>query len=103
MRRERRQNHRVSSQQKVSLLVPHHGDQAFTAIAQNLSIEGAFLICDRHITPGSRMDLSLVLPPEVTRGEEKRVYCVTEVVRVQELMTDGSFGAAVSFQEYRLP
>ncbi|HKN32072.1 MAG TPA: PilZ domain-containing protein [Terriglobales bacterium] len=104
MTRERRQNHRVLNQQVVSLVLPNtNNEDECTAIAQNVSVDGAFLVCDRHITPGSRLDASLVLPAEVTLTESKRVCCEIRVLRVIEELPDGNFLTAVEFEQYRLP
>lgn len=100
---ERRQSHRVASQQVVSLILPNGSRHECAAIVTNVSLKGAFLICARRITPGLKMDMSLVLPPELTRAESKRVCCETKVLRVTQHWHEGHFGAAVEFQQYRLP
>ena len=103
MTRERRQNHRVPSQQVVSLVLPNTNENECTAVAKNVSVDGAFLVCDRRITPGSRLDASLILPAEVTLTESKRVCCEIKVLRVIEELPDGNFLTAVEFEQYRLP
>jgi hypothetical protein len=103
MTRERRQNHRVPSQQEVSLVLSNTNEDEYTAVAKNVSVDGAFLVCDRHIRPGSRLDASLVLPAEVTLTESKRVCCEIKVLRVVEELPDGNFLTAVEFEQYRLP
>jgi hypothetical protein len=93
----------VASQQVVSLIVPNGTRHECAAIATNISLKGAFLICDRRITPGLKIDMSLLLPPEITCAESKRVCCETKVLRVSQHWQEGHFGAAVEFEQYRLP
>ena len=99
MHQERRRAQRIPFQQVVSVSLGNGGGEV-TAVAQNVSSGGAFLHCDRLISPGSQVALLLVLsvlPFEITHGKAVRVWCVSKVVRVEPQLIDGKFGTALEF------
>ena len=102
MSQDRRRSKRVRVHQVASIIL--RGGETCRAITKNVSIGGAFFVCDRQLTVDSEVEVILVLPPKVTRSESKRTWCLSKVLRVSpELRGKGKFGTAVAFQQYRLP
>jgi hypothetical protein len=51
---------------------------------RDISTSGVFLYTGSQMTPGSDLELVLVLPPELTAGEKCWVCCRARVVRVEQ-------------------
>jgi hypothetical protein len=49
---------------------------------QNLSSRGAFLFTDMALSEGAEIELTLKMPSEITLGENMRVRCRGQVLRV---------------------
>src|SRR5713226_2325751 len=89
--RERRRGFRFTLKQNIFLALGSEGS-AFPALMKNFSSGGAFLYCDQSIRHEERVGLIVELPPEVTGGTSRRVWCLGEDV------TSGKFGIAIGFQ-----
>jgi hypothetical protein len=55
-----------------------------TAVTRDLSMGGVFLYTDRRITEGSKLEIVLILPPELGLGEKQWACCQARVVRVED-------------------
>ena len=66
-----------------------------TAFTRDLSTQGVFFYLDREISPGTELEMVLILPPELTAGERRWVCCQASVVRVEENSGD-NFGIAAA-------
>jgi hypothetical protein len=53
---------------------------------QDLSSRGAFLFTDMALTEGAEIELTLEMPGEITLGENMRVRCRGQVLRVLKAM-----------------
>jgi hypothetical protein len=53
---------------------------------QDLSCRGAFLFTDMALTEGAEIELTLEMPCEITLGENMRVRCRGQVLRVLKAM-----------------
>ena len=71
---------------------------AVPAQMKNFSSGGAFLYCDQSIRREERVGFIVELPPEVTGGTSRRVWCLGKVLRIEEDITSGKFGIAIGFQ-----
>jgi PilZ domain len=65
---------------------------------QDLSGRGAFLYTDFQVSEGDAVELTLVMPYEITLTENMRVRCRGRVTRVQPV--ESKFGVAVQLQGY---
>jgi c-di-GMP-binding flagellar brake protein YcgR len=63
------------------------------AVTRDLSMGGVFLYTDRRITEGSKLEIVLILPPELGLGEKQWACCQARVVRVEE---GDQFGVAAT-------
>ena len=61
---------------------------------RDLNTSGVFLYTDSQIGEGSELEMVLILPPELTKGEKRWVCCRASVVRVEESEEGGDFGVA---------
>jgi c-di-GMP-binding flagellar brake protein YcgR len=55
-----------------------------SAVTRDLSTGGVFLYTDRRITPGSKLEIVLILPAELGLGEKQWACCQASVVRVED-------------------
>jgi hypothetical protein len=95
--RERRQGFRFTLRQNISLPLGSEG-HAVPALMKDFSSGGAFLYCDQSIRREERVGLIVELPPEVTGGTSRRVWCLGKVLRIEEDSASGKFGIAIGFQ-----
>jgi hypothetical protein len=87
-------------QKRLSVTVPitinsEQGALQTSGCTRDLSNNGIFLYCDSRFSEGSELELVMLLPKEMTRGEKRWVCCRGPVVRVEE-NDEGRFGVAAS-------
>jgi hypothetical protein len=73
-------------------------DQEGHGFTQDLSGRGAFFYTDFQVTEGAAVELTLVMPSEITMTESMRVRCRGKVTRV--LPVQHKFGVAVHLEGY---
>ena len=95
--RERRQSFSFTLKQNIFLALGREG-HAVPALMKNFSSGGAFLYCDQSIRREERVGLIVELPPDVTGGTSRRVWCLGKVLRIEEDITRRKFGIAIGFQ-----
>ncbi|MGA7770644.1 MAG: PilZ domain-containing protein [Candidatus Sulfotelmatobacter sp.] len=95
--RERRHGFRFTLKQNIFLALGRE-DHAIPALMKNFSSGGAFLYCDQSIRREERVGFIIELPPEVTGGASRRVWCLGKVLRIEEDSASGKFGIAIGFQ-----
>ena len=82
-RRERRSGQRITAQ--VPATVATRDDrQRQAAITRDLSMTGVFLYADEKIAAGTKIEVVLMLPAELGRGEKQWACFQASVVRVEE-------------------
>ena len=69
-------------------------------VTQNLSARGAFFCTDFSLTEGDAIELTLVMPSEITLAENMRVRCRGKVMRVVPPSSGTRFEVAVHLQGY---
>jgi PilZ domain len=69
------------------------------AQTKDVSARGIYFYLDSPPQPGSRLQFTLTLPPEITLTEEIRVRCTGRVVRV-ETPVPGKTGIAAAIEQY---
>lgn len=98
---ERRSRRRIPATVPVSIKTGAGSVEA-TGQTRDLSVSGIFLYTDSEIGKGSELELVLVLPPELTRGEKGWVCCRASVVRVEKGDNGAAFGVAASIDDIRM-
>lgn len=62
--------------------------QKQAAVTRDLSMTGIFLYADERIAEGSKIEIVLMLPPELGLGDKQWACCQASVIRVED--GDGS-------------
>jgi len=97
VRVERRASQRFEYQLPVSICVSGHEGSGFT---QDLSGRGVCFITDMKLVESESVELTLMMPSEITLGENMRVRCRGAVKRIQALDIAGKISVAVHFAGY---
>jgi len=96
-KRERRSGERRPVRVPVSVKASHEGI-ATTGVTRDLSAGGVFLYTDSRISEGSELEMVLIMPSEITKGERQWVCFRASVVRVEDSQEGGSLGVAASIR-----
>ena len=67
-----------------------------TAQTRDVSTSGIFLYTKSRMEKGAEVELVLILPPELTSGQQCWVCCQAKIVRVEE--SGREFGVAAQIQ-----
>ena len=99
VRVERRAGQRFELHVPVSIKLAgsQHDTCGFT---QDLSARGTFLFTDFPLGVGETVELTLVMPSEITLGESMRVRCMGRVLRVVQPSVGTKLGVAIHFDGY---
>jgi hypothetical protein len=68
------------------------------ARTRDVSARGVYFFVDSKMEPGSPVEFTLTLPPEITLTESIKVRCKGHIVRVDE--ASGRVGIAAAIDEY---
>ncbi len=96
-RLERRAAQRFDFQLPVAVRFPGLNLEG-CALTQNLSGRGTLFYTDLPAAEGEAVELTLVMPAEISLTENLRVRCRGRVTRVQAVQ--GKLGVAVQLEEY---
>ncbi len=96
---ERRGAQRFQFHLPVSVRVVSSGREA-DGFTQDLSARGALLYTDLTLSPGDSVELTLLMPSEITLAENMRVRCRGTVTRVQQPAVGTRLGVAVHLEGY---
>ena len=72
---------------RVPVKVRHQG-QEHAGLTRDLSSSGIFLYSESNIKPGSKLDLVIMLPPNLGLGPGGWTLCQASVVRMEEGMEE---------------
>ncbi len=99
VRLERRAAQRFDFHLPVTVRVPQglSEGQGFT---QDVSARGVFFYTDFPLSEGDAVELTLVMPSEITLGENMPVRCRGKVTRVAQLNGASKTGVAVHLEGY---
>ena len=97
VRVERRASQRFEFQLPVSIRVSGRDGSGFT---QDLSGRGVCFITDMNLVESESIELTLMMPSEITLGESMRVRCSGQIKRIQALDIAGKSSIAVHFAGY---
>jgi PilZ domain len=81
----------------VRLSGAEHESCGFT---QDLSAQGTFFYTDFPLAVGEVIEVTLLMPSEITLGESMRVRCQGTVLRVMQPAVGPKLGVAVHFTGY---
>lgn len=98
-RLERRCGQRFEVQVPISVRLSgsKHESCGFT---QDLSSRGSFFYTDFPLAPGETVEVTLLMPSEITLGESMMVRCHGTVLRVVQPSLGTRLGVAVHFSSY---
>jgi hypothetical protein len=97
-RMERRCGQRFPYQVPVTLRVPGE-TRTGSGFTQDLSSRGAMLWTDLVLAEGDLVDMTLIMPSEITLAEDMNVCCRARVVR-REQVEGGKPAVAVHIEHY---
>ena len=97
-RMERRCGQRFPYQVPVMLRVPGEA-RSGSGFTQDLSSRGAMLWTDLALAEGELVDMTLVMPSEITLADDMNVCCRARVVR-REQVEGGKPAVAVHIEHY---
>jgi len=96
---ERRSGQRFPYQIPVLLRVPGEEQRRGSGFTLNLSSRGAMLWTDLRLSEGELVEMTLVMPSEITLAEDMKVRCRVRVVRRGEA-EGGKEALAVRIEHY---
>ena len=96
---ERRAAQRFGSHLPVSVRLASTEPEGH-GVTQNLSARGAFFYTDFSLSVGDAIELTLVMPSEITLAENMRVRCRGKVMRVVPPLSGTTFEVAVRLHGY---
>ena len=99
VRLERRAGQRFDFHLPVSVRLTGSMHEA-CGFTQDLSARGTFFYTDYPLGAGERVELTLLMPSEITLGESMRVRCLGRVLRVIQPSVGTKLGVAVHFAGY---
>jgi hypothetical protein len=96
---ERRAAQRFDFHLPVTVRLAGSGQEG-SGFTQDLSARGAFFYTDLALPAGACVELTLVMPSEITLAENMRVRCRGKVVRVGKPAIGNRCGIAVHLEGY---
>jgi len=97
---ERRSTQRFDFHLPISVRLQGQQEQEGTGFTQDLSARGALFYTDFPLSLGDPIELTLVMPSEITLAESMRVRCRGKVVRVCPPGAGSQCAVAVQLQGY---
>jgi len=69
---------------------------------RDVSTRGLYFVVEQNLEAGSKLDITMTLPAEITHGTEVFVRALGKVVRVERRMEDGNtrMGVAAVIERY---
>ena len=99
VRIERRPTQRFAFQLPVTVRLKGSDHEGY-GFTQDLSARGALFYTDYALSEGDAVDLTLLMPAEITLAESMRVCCRAKVVRVEPPAGGTARGIAVRLEGY---
>jgi hypothetical protein len=99
VRVERRGAQRFDFQLPVSIRLLDHPQEG-GGFTQDVSARGVFFYTEFPVAEGDRIELTMMMPSEITLTETMRVRCRGRVVRKIQLSGGTQFGVAVLLEGY---
>ena len=96
---ERRCGQRFGYQLPVILRVPADG-RSGSGFTQDLSSRGALLWTDFPLRVGMMIEMTLMMPAEITLAEDMSVCCLARVLRLESHRKEEKPAAAIRIEHY---
>jgi hypothetical protein len=96
---ERRAAQRFDLQLPVSLHVANEGKEN-RSLTHDLSAAGTLLYTDRCLEENASVELTFVMPSEITFDANLRVRCLGKVLRVTPPQVGANYSVAIHFERY---
>src|SRR5512133_1491242 len=97
---ERRVMRRFEIRLPALVKLTGNGFQELLTETQNVSARGIFFYVDRPIAFGSKVEITLTLPSQITLAEAVRVRFTARVVRIEASNGNSRAGVAAVIEEY---
>lgn len=85
---------------RLPVLVRLEGMPEFQTETQNVSARGVFFYLNQSISRGTRIEVTLTLPPHITLTEAVRVRFSARVIRVESPLPSARVGVAAMIEDY---
>jgi c-di-GMP-binding flagellar brake protein YcgR len=100
---ERRTARRYDLSLPVIIRIPaERQDDSQEGKTRDISTRGLYFVIEQDLEAGSELDITLMLPAEITHGTEVLVRAMGKVVRVEQRSEDGTarMGVAAVIERY---
>ena len=97
---EKRATRRFALRLPLAVSYSNNTGAELSAQTRDVSARGICFYMDSPMTPGSEIEFTLTLPPEITLTESIRVRCKGKVVRAESGPTDVKVPIAAVIDEY---
>jgi len=97
---ERRSMRRFEIRLPALVKLTGNGFQELLTETHNVSARGIFFYIDRPIAPGSRLEITLTLPSQITLAEAVRVRFTARVLRIETTQGSSRTGVAAAIEDY---
>jgi len=97
---DRRAMRRFDMRLPATVKVEDAGIDELLTETQNVSARGVFLYLDRPLAEGSRIQVTLTLPPHVTLTDPVRVRFTARVIRTEAPLPASRVGIAAVIENY---
>ena len=85
---------------RLPALVRPEGASEFQAETLNVSARGVFFYLDRAVSFGTKIEVTLTLPPHITLTNAVRVRFTARVIRVDHPLPSMRVGTAATIENY---
>ena len=96
---ERRASQRFPFQVPLALKITNDGRQN-CGLTQDISARGVFFYTDLNVPEGAGLELTLVMPAEITLTETARVRCQVKCLRVSGPGLGNKYAVAAQIERY---
>ncbi len=97
---ERRSMRRFEMRLPATIRISNADGDEWLTETQNVSARGLFFYATQSLTPGTRLEVTLTFPPQITFTDSIRVRFTARVVRVEPGGLAGRTGVAAVIEEY---
>ena len=97
---ERRSMRRFEMRLPAAIRISNADGEEWLTETQNVSARGLFFYATQSLDPGTRLEVILTFPPQITFTDSIRVRFTARVVRVEPGGLPGRTGIAAVIEEY---
>jgi len=84
----------------ATIRISNADDEEWLTETQNVSARGLFFYATQSLSPGTRLEVTLTFPPQITFTDSIHVRFTARVVRVEPGGLPGRTGVAAVIEEY---